>query len=443
MTASDVPAAVRRYARHTAHIWLADVDTATEEVVSDTWLPIPADALQSDLSGDSGISGGRLALHPAWLSTGASFAAQLVICNGGFLANERDLDLLPDGATGFMAEVNVAPGTLTILMNREGFTRDAMWTDLSKHMGVRYAELLATLLDRYEQVILEENGPTDAIERGVILLARGSVRNVAGPAIVARVDALLPSAITIGERDSTKRFTLADLGAKIGPGGTVYVVREDEGQQQRTKSFSDAGAAVQVVETLGTTSLRALQLRAAGFVVVSCRPRAVPYVTASGQPNLQIHEIDILKEYAQSAGFQVQSVNDAPADLVALAPIPEGGLITDVFEADGEIRIVRLPSSDLRVIPDFTGRLLNAAHPDIQALFKLLPVAFGNPILRTLVQVYIDIDNFDTNRARQRIQTLLQDPELSEKAQLSTSPHLREYLELKLKVLENVEASHV
>jgi len=62
------------------------------------------------------------------------------------------------------------------------------------------------------------------------------------------------------------------------------------------------------------------------------------------------------------------------------------------------------------------------------------------PVLRALVQVYIDIDNIDYYRARQRLQSLLKDPDVSAKAQLTTSPNLQRYLQHKLAALVKKEA---
>jgi hypothetical protein len=441
MKATDIPLAVRRYARHTPHVWLANADSGVEELVEETWLTVPENSIQAEIAADNAILSGRLALDPAWLGMGSTFGAELVTCNGGFLVSEHDLDLLPGGTTGFRGEVNVTPGALTILMNREGFKRDEAWKSLSTQLGKLYGDLLIQLLNRYDRMLQDTAEPTDAVERAMILLSRSGIRGLVAPEVGRRVDALLPRTITLGERGSTKRFTLATVRDKVGPDGVVFVVREDEAQQQRTKSFSDAdsGSAIQVMETVNTTSWRAMQLQAAGYLVVSCRQRDIPHATAPGGQNLRVHEFDILSQFAQTAGFRVQSVNDAPADIVALSPLPESELITGILEAGEGIRIVYLPTSPSRVVPDFTGRLLNAAHPDIQALLKVIPAAIGNPVLRTLIQTYIDIDSWDYSKARQRLKSLLDDPELADKAQLVTPSYLREYLERRLGALGRME----
>jgi hypothetical protein len=158
-------------------------------------------------------------------------------------------------------------------------------------------------------------------------------------------------------------------------------------------------------------------------------------VTASGAQELRLHDVDVLSQYAGPKGFNIQSVNDAPPDLVSLAPLPESELISDIFEAGDGLRIVSLPTSSARVIPDYSGRLLNAAHPDIQALLKVIPTSVGNPVLRALIQTYIDLDNWEYERARQRLKALLDDPGLAEKMQLGTSPNLREYVQRRLQAL--------
>jgi hypothetical protein len=435
MKAGDIPAAVRKYARHTPHVWLADADALTEQAVPETWLDIRPEAIQTTISGIEAIIGGRLSLSPAWLTINEGFRTELVTCNGGFLVGDHDLDLLPAGATGFSGEVNIAPGSLTILMNREGFKRDEGWTTVSGRLSGIYSDLLSIVLDKYEDVLAEGRGPTDAIERGLLLMTRG-LRGFLRNDVLQRADEMVGRGVTVGDHTSTSRLSLEDVAGRVQAGGTAYYVREGDGHQQRKKSFADSGgSSIQVTETVNTSSLRALQLGAAGYVVLVCRNRAIPHVTASGAQELRLHDVDVLSQYAGPKGFNIQSVNDAPPDLVSLAPLPESELISDIFEAGDGLRIVSLPTSSARVIPDYSGRLLNAAHPDIQALLKVIPTSVGNPVLRALIQTYIDLDNWEYERARQRLKALLDDPGLAEKMQLGTSPNLREYVQRRLQAL--------
>jgi hypothetical protein len=64
-----------------------------------------------------------------------------------------------------------------------------------------------------------------------------------------------------------------------------------------------------------------------------------------------------------------------------------------------------------------------------------LPAAAGNPVLRALIQAYVDIDNMEYLKAASRLRALLQDPQLTDNAQLTTSPNLRRYLESRLERL--------
>jgi len=437
MKAADVPNAVRRYARHAPHVVLRDADTGSEDPVTETWLPLEASEFRTDQLTDQGVLKGRLGLDGAWLSTDGGFGAELTTCNGGFLVSDKDRDLLPANATGFRGEVDLVPGALTILMNREAFTRDAQWQELSARLGVVYAALLSQLLNRYEQLVQADKGPGPAVERGVLLLARGSVNGLLDEPSRVRVTALIPRVVHITDRNG-KQMSLKTLLEKAGKGTTIYYVREDAAQQQTRLAITDTGsdAAIQVTESVNTLSLRVLQLQANGHIVVSCRQRTIPHLSASGQHNVVVHDVDLLTEAAQAAGVIIQSVNDAPAEAVALAPLPESALIRDVLEAGDSLRIVFLPNTPDRVIRDYSGRLINAAHPDIQALLKAIPAAAGNPVLRTLVQAFVDLEAWDHNRARDRLKSLLDDPELAEKAQLASSPFLRQYLEKRLAHLQ-------
>ena len=70
------------------------------------------------------ISQGRLRLSNAWENINQGLEGQITVCNGGFLVTDNARDILPDYAVGFHGEIDVRPGSMTILLNREGFQKD-------------------------------------------------------------------------------------------------------------------------------------------------------------------------------------------------------------------------------------------------------------------------------------------------------------------------------
>lgn len=433
MKASNVPAAVQKYARHAGHVMLLDADTGSQTPVIESWIPLPATTPTTDIGPDTVIRSGRLALDQAWFSMGTTFGAELLTCNGGFFVSSSNLELLPTGATGYAGEIDLVPGALNILMNREGFARDDLWNALGMRMRDHYAGMIERAVETYEQQI--GKGPvTDATERGLVLLSRGPLRSILPAALVERIDKLAIRGITIGLRDSTIRLSVTGLLDRVGDNGTIYFVREDEKPQNRSHSYADgeSNSSIQVTEAVTTGALRALQLQGKGHTVVTLRQRAVPFRTAGGDASVNVHELDIVSGAAGHRGIKIMSVSDAAPEDVALDPLPESSVINDVLDIGDGFRLVNLPGSSQRIIPDYSGRLLNVAHPDIVALIRAIPASIGNPVLRTVIKAYVDLGHFDMTGARDKLKDLLQDPELADKAQLSTSPYLKEYLEEKL-----------
>ncbi len=80
------------------------------------------------------------------------------------------------------------------------------------------------------------------------------------------------------------------------------------------------------------------------------------------------------------------------------------------------------------MIRDYAGRLVNLASQDIQDILKFLPDAVGNPVRRELLSAYLDLRNYQSYSAEQRIRALLIDPKLEEKLTYTTGTYTREYV---------------
>jgi hypothetical protein len=148
-----------------------------------------------------------------------------------------------------------------------------------------------------------------------------------------------------------------------------------------------------------------------------------------------VHEADLLAEELAKAGVRWVAVESATPEEVELAALKESRLLGSLLGFGGDLKFAILPESRDRVLRDFDGRLLNCAHAEVRDLLRALPDAAGNPVRRALLQIYLDIDNYDLPRARERTKDLFMDPDLSEHAQLSSGRLTREFLKTRLEAL--------
>lgn len=79
---------------------------------------------------------------------------------------------------------------------------------------------------------------------------------------------------------------------------------------------------------------------------------------------------------------------------------------------------------------------MNFSSEEAKEILKIIPEVVGNPVRRQLLKIYLDLDSaYGTISAQKKIKDLLTDPDLHEKAQLSTSPLLKEFLTNKVNKL--------
>jgi hypothetical protein len=442
MQADHVPVAVDRYARHALHVALENADSGERRNVVEQW---HGSTLVGALAlSDPDIRSGFLALHPEWDNAGNIPQTELVLCNAGFLVKERELDLLPSQAIGYVGEIDVKPQTLTIQLNREGFNQDDKWREISQKLTVVYNKLLGEKLDDWARTLEEtpekRTATALAMEKGVLLLARGPIRPILEPALAERVDRLLPATVRVHVRSAQMPTPLSDLLARAQALGVIYYIREGEAPRQFQQSLQQGSGTVQVTEVAQTEALRATHLQAKGALVLSCRPRSYPYVTGAVPQNLGLHEADIVSEQCQKHGIRFVAVNDASADDVALTEERESALLSDLLGLGEPLKLVNLEGFHDRVLRDVAGRLLNCRNSEIRELLEILPDAVGNPVRRALLKIYLDIESYRLTDARQEIKTLLLLPDLAEQAQLTTGQFLRAFIQTKLDRLLNPPA---
>jgi hypothetical protein len=440
MRADHVPVAVDRYARHALHVALENADTGERRNVVERWLG-------STIAGaitlsDADIRSGFLALHPEWDNAGSIPQTELVLCNAGFLVKERELELLPSQAIGYVGEIDVKPQTLTIQLNREGFNQDDKWREVSQKMTAIYNKLLGDKLDDWARTLEEtpEKNTALAMEKGVLLLARGPTRGILEPELAARIDRLLPATVRVHIRSAQMPTPLSELLGRAQADGVIYYIREGEAPRQFQQSLQQGSGTVQVTEVAQTEALRATHLQAKGALVLSCRPRNYPFVMGAAPQNLGVHEADIVNEQCQKHGIRFVAVNDASANEVALTEESESALLSDLLGLGEPLKLVNLEGFHDRVLRDVAGRLLNCRNSEIRELLEILPDAVGNPVRRALLKIYLDIESYRLTDARREIKTLLLLPDLAEQAQLTTGQFLRAFIQSKLDRLLNPPA---
>jgi len=434
MQAAHVPTAVERYARHAAHVRLEDVDNNNTKAVREQWHGKQSPG--AIVLEDPALRGGYLALHPAWDTVDAISQVELVLCNAGFLVKERELGLLPNEAIGCVGELDVKPGALTIQISRENFQPDQRWQELRQRLIGVYNALVNAKLDEWERLLTEpKNKVATAIERGVLLLARGPVRNTLQPEVGQRVDNLIPTILRVHRRGDSIPTAVHELVEAARERGVIYYTRDGEGPRQFQRSLQQGSSTIQVTEVAQTESIRAMHLQAKGAIVLTCRQRQYPYFLGGAQQNLALHEADLVNEQCQKRGLRFVLVNDASPEEVALTGADDSALFSNLLGLGEPLKLVALDGFSDRVLYDFAGRLLNCRNDEIREILRYLPDAVGSPVRRMLLKIYMDIQTWRFEEARRSTKELLTMPDLAEQAQLTTGTFLRAFLQERLKPL--------
>lgn len=432
MRAGQVPAAVEQYARHADHVELEDVDAGQRRPMMEKWVEPGPDA--GETLSDPVVRRGFLALDPAWDTPGASLRSSVLLCNGGFLVTERESSLLPPSVGGYLGEVDITPGGLTILLTREGFKKDSLWSELGSRLAATWVELIRKKVEHWKALLEEDPSAAEklAIDRGVIVLGRGPLRDALPTDLRAVVTELIPQVVRLKlwGSDTTRALQEVLSGAKNR--GVVYFVRQEVQHKQIQQSIAGATGSLQLTEMTQTRDLRARHLRAKGHVVVSCRDRSYQVELGGGAQVVRVHEADLLTEACQAAGVQCVAVESASPEEVALDAAPEGRLLAGIFGLGSELKFVRLEGSSERVIRDYDGRLLNCSHPEVRELLANLPDIMGNPIRRRLFEIYLDINNYQFTKARESLRTLMLDTSLPDLGQLTAGPLTRDFFKRKV-----------
>ena len=427
MTASAVPAAAAKYSPMAPHITVQDVDTGNSWQLAQKHTLDAAD--DKFALNDMALLSGHLKLDQAWTTLTERFQSRLLICNGGFLVSEKEGTLIKPQAIGYVGELDVRPGALSILMNREGFKKDAAWTALGQRLWEHYLARIDNQLTAWSEdpdVANAANRP--AIERALLLLAKGPTSPALPEATRNKVRTILPQIYQVKIAESDDASFLSSILNGASERGLIYFVEEGQGEQQVQKSFAEGGGHLQFTETIQTKGLRTRLLKANGFIVLSLRRSQFTVDQGNGSSTITIRDLDVVTEYCSQSNIKIIPVEQAPEEHTHLGPRPEGKVLSELFEVGEEIKFASLPSSAERVVRDYNGRLLNFAHPEIRQILQLLPETMGNPIRRKLLQAYMDVTTYNFGRARSTLAAILTDPQFEQLCQLKTGALLEEYL---------------
>ena len=383
---------------------------------------------------DPAVRRGFIALDPAWDTPGATLRSSVLLCNGGFLVTERESSLLPPSAAGYLGEVDIHPGGLTILLNREGFKKDTPWSDLGARLAGTWVTLVREKVERWKVLLDEDPSAVEklAIDRGVIVLVRGPLRDGLPGDLRTAVAELVPRAVRLKLWESDTTRALHDILSSAKDRGIVFFARQEVQHKQIQQSIAGSTGSLQLTEVTQTRDLRATHLRAKGHVVVLCRERSYQVEIGGTTHAVRVHEADLLIEACQAPGIRCVAVESASAEEVALEPAREGRLLAGIFGLDSDLRFVWLGGTRERVIRDYDGRLLNCSHPEVRALLANLPEIMGNPIRRRLFEIYFDIDNYQLAKARDSLRALMLDASLPDLGQLTAGPLTREFMKRKV-----------
>lgn len=436
MHANQVAEAIENYARHASFIEIEDVDTQEKKHVVEKWKGANIDgAIKIE---DDSILSGFIALDTTWDTAGATLHSSLTICNGGFLVLEDDKTLIPPQAIGYIGEIDVRPGGLNILMSRDGFQPDDKWQELGKRLLPFYNQLIKKKIDDIERLL--ENDPASMgmgqIEKCVAILYYGQTKALLSPDTLEKLEKLIPKVIRVRDVGADMRLSIKKIIDKAKDTKSIYYTRSDESPRVLQQSIQQGSSSAQITETVQTRDLRIANLLLKGEIVVHCQSMTYPVEINGQTQNVNFSEADLLAQECSKNSYRWVHVDEATSEEVMLEPLKESSLFSGLLGLEYDFRLVDLPDMKDRVIRDVGGKLMNFSSEEAKEILKIIPEVAGNPVRRQLLQIYLDLDSaYGTISAQKKIKDLLTDPDLHEKAQLSTSPLLKAFLTNKVNKL--------
>ena len=424
MVPSQVPAAVHKYVRHAKHIFMEDADSGVRTAVQEQWNSV--ERTNTTAVDDPAIMSGNLGLSSGWDHVNQSLDCELVLCNGGFLVTSQGHELLSSGAFGYIGELDSRPGALAIHLNRESFVHDQSWTTLGARLAAHFSKLVREKLKTWGME-LEAATPGEHISRALVILGRDPAQQLLDETTRKLVQDMLVKSLTIRDFLSTREKSVAGWLAEVPPNRSIVLVREGDENRQIQESVAMGGRAVSLTDSVSTAPIRAEHLALKGHVVLFARNRTFRVSFGKNPQNVSIQDADVIQRAATGAGVSVQFLSDIADADVGFSGSSYDRLIGKLLGAGGQMKFVSIPGADA-VIRDYAGRLVNLASGDIQEILEFLPDAVGNPVRRELLSAYLDLRNYQSYSAQQRIRALLVDPNLQEKLSYTTGTYTKAYV---------------
>ena len=425
MSAVDIPAAALRYVRHASEIWLENTDNGQRQLVPEQWL-LDSWEESSPLHSDM-ISQGHLQLSSSWDNINHGLDGQIALCNGGFLATENARDILPDYAIGFRGEIDVNPGSLTILLNREGFQKDASWSALCEYVLGHYRKLVQEKLDTWLTDTSYATASLDkkrALQRAVLLILRTPLKDIVGEQNFEKARKLIPQAL-YAIQDVYPTIDYIFSIAKQQP--PLYVHRTDD-DQVLNRSVTDRGQSIQLSAPIRSLNLRITLLRLNGYAVVQTDKHTFSVHFSGRSRNVDVHDMHALEELAAIRGVSIALVKDAPADHTRIGSSFQSREMTSIFGLSSDLKIQSVDTITDAVIADFSGYILNLQNEEIRHILSVIPDAVGNPIRKNLISAYLALSTYDIEATRNLLLEMIIDPEFEAKARQITGKLFRRYL---------------
>ena len=425
IAATDIPTAVSRYVRHADNIWLEDVDSDQRTRVTEQWISdslVESPAICSNM-----ISSGRLQLTNAWDNVNHGLHGQIVLCNGGFLVSDSAHDILADHTIGFIGEFDVLPGSMTILMNREGFQKNDRWQTFCDYIQAHYQGLVGEKLDQWiddPSLPSKEMDHMRAIQRAVLLIIYTPLREVVGERNLEKALRLLPRCIDLSSKEEYGMERALAVARKRPP---LYVYRRDE-ENTIDRAFSDHGQEIRFTTPIRSIELRTTLLELNGYAVVGTENHSYSVFYRGRQRNVNVDEHTALSDLASGDGVSVALVKDAPAEHTRIGSSAAAEEITRIMELSSDLKIQSIDRIAAGVVQDYNGYILNADNDDIQRILQTVPDAVGNPIRKGIIAAYFSLAAYDITKAREILLELITDHEFRIKARSETGKLFREYL---------------
>lgn len=414
---THVPGAVRNYARHVPGLAIEDYDTQQVTEIDERWA--------TDGLGDTEeipitelIRQGRVALQPNLLG-GQAIGNPVTLCNAGFYV-ERALDLIQSPPLGILGEVDIHPGALNILMARGQFQRDESWQQL----GIRVTEAVHSVAQEElaNGALAAHEGQLDApaVRRALFIwfsVLRQAGHSVLTEELAERIRTTVGFTVADRERPTTLKATMEEL-----PAARLYYRRTGAATTQRSRQITDDGFPMQVTEEV-RDSVRVAALRARGFPVLEFSQIGVTLELAGSVGSQTVDELAVIQQVLADSGVQPLDINQAMPEDLDLSSIERIPVLRRLLDVNGLLGLAEFPDSSRRVVTDSTGvRWLNTRHPTIRRLLRVIAGAISNPLRRRLLEIYLGLEDFRLQSAREGILDLLESESLTSLAQAETAP---------------------